>query len=364
MSQNNSEGRDSIAKDNNKATVGHFDHHHSSTTFGADQPLEFRQVDPETASLQHLDYDEHPNKWARLRYKFREPLAEFVGTFILIMFGTGVDCQAVLSTSTSVASSQKGSYGTILMGWGVGTAMGVWVSAGISGGHLNPAVTLCQVVYRRFPLYKLPIYAAAQISGAFCAACVIYGNYSRALHLYEDGTLTVPGTAALFSTYSLSYLSSAGCFFSEFLATAVLLFIIFAVTDKRNSPPPAGLLPLVIFLTIVGIGGSFGMQTAFAMNPARDFGPRLMTAIFYGREVWSYRHQYWLWTPILGPICGGLTGAGLYDLLVFTGPESRINREAASKQKQQPEQPQSPQSAFTADKGSRRRATSDPESMV
>ncbi|KAG8883263.1 hypothetical protein FRB97_006958 [Tulasnella sp. 331] len=360
MSQNNSEaqtisgGYDPTAKAN-KAIVEHFDHHHnSSTTFDTDQPLALPQVDPETASLRHIDYDDHPHAWARIRYQLREPLAEFLGTFILIMFGTGVDCQAVLSTSTAVASSPKGSYSTILMGWGVGTAMGVWVSAGISGGHLNPAVTLCQVVYRRFPLWKLPIYAAAQISGAFCAACVIYGNYSRALHLYEGGTLTVPGTAALFSTYPISYLSNAGCFFSEFMATAILLIMIFAITDKRNSPPPAGLLPLVIFLTIVGIGGSFGMQTAFAMNPARDFGPRLMTAIFYGRE--APRNKFMNLTPVfplsqLGPLCGGLTGAGLYDLLLFTGSESRINREAAS-------------SVFSTRKSGRRRASSDPESMA
>ncbi|KAG8982659.1 hypothetical protein FRB93_007929 [Tulasnella sp. JGI-2019a] len=208
MSQINSEsGYDSNAK-NDKVTVRHFEHRESSTIFHTDQALALRQVDPETGSLHHIDYDDHPNAWARIRYQLREPFAEFLGTFILIMFGAGVDCQVVLSTNIAVASSQKGSYGTLLLGWAVGTAMGVWVSAGISGGHLNPVVTLCQVVYRRFPLRKLPIYAAAQIFGAFCAACVIYGNYSRAIHLYEGGTLTVPGTASLFSTYPISYLSN------------------------------------------------------------------------------------------------------------------------------------------------------------
>ncbi|KAG9027548.1 hypothetical protein FRB95_007615 [Tulasnella sp. JGI-2019a] len=362
MSQINSEsGYDSNAK-NDKVTVRHFEHRESSTIFHTDQALALRQVDPETGSLRHIDYDDHPNAWARIRYQLREPFAEFLGTFILIMFGAGVDCQVVLSTNIAVASSQKGSYGTLLLGWAVGTAMGVWVSAGISGGHLNPVVTLCQVVYRRFPLRKLPIYAAAQIFGAFCAACVIYGNYSRAIHLYEGGTLTVPGTASLFSTYPISYLSNAGCFFGEFMATAVLLIIIFAVTDKRNGPPPAGLLPIVIFLTIAGIGASFGMQTGFAMNPARDFGPRLMTAIFYGREVWTHRHQYWLWTPILGPIMGGLAGAGIYDTLIFTGSESRINREAPSKREQQQNSPQS--SPRSMEKQVRQRSASEPESMV
>jgi len=267
----------------------------------------------------------HPNAWAAFRHRIREPAAEFLGTMLLVMFGLGVNCQAVLSSSPAVASSPKGSWDTAVLGWGVGGAAGVWASGGISGGHINPAVTFSQVVLRRFPLRKFFAYALAQLLGAFFGALIVYGNYARAIHEFEGGVRTVPGTAGLFATFPLDYVSNATSFFNEFLATALLLIIISSVTDKRNGPPPAGLVPLAIFFAFVGITASFGMQTSFAINPARDFGPRLVTAIFYGRNVWSFRHQYWIWAPILGPFCGAVAGVGVYDLLVFTGPESRIN---------------------------------------
>lgn len=140
------------------------------------------------------------------------------------------------------------------------------------------------------------------------------------------------------------------------------MLVVFAVSDKRNGPPPAGLVPLVIFIFILGVGTAFGMQTGewiavcallreltwmqgYAINPARDLGPRIMTAMVgYGREglsqslllfesmlrrsniVFNFRDQYWLWCPILGPIAGGLVGAFVYDALIFLGDESILNR--------------------------------------
>lgn len=87
----------------------------------------------------------------------------------------------------------------------------------------------------------------------------------------------------------LSYMTSVSCFFSEFLGTAVLLMVLLAVTDKKNGPPPAGLVPLVLFITLLGIGAALGMETGFAVNPARDLGPRLFTAMIYGKEVFNFR---------------------------------------------------------------------------
>ncbi|KAG8892329.1 hypothetical protein FRB99_002799 [Tulasnella sp. 403] len=257
---------------------------------------------------------------------------------VLVIFGTGVDCQVVLSTSPQVASSPKGSYLSISFGWAIGAALGVWVSGGISGGHLNPVVnipaylscptlipssnynqvTLAQVVYRRFPLRKFPIYFLAQLLGAFFGALITYANYWHAIDLFEGGGRTVPGTAALFATYPLDYMTAVSSFFSEFLGTAILLIVVFAITDTRNIPPPAGLVPVAIFLTIAGIGIALGMETSYAINPARDLGPRMMTAIFYGREGADLEVK-------IATFAGGLVGAGVYDLFVFTGDESRIN---------------------------------------
>jgi len=165
--------------------------------------------------------------------------------------------------------------------------------------------------------------------GGLCGAGVIYANYIHAIDIVEGGRgiRTVPGTAGLFATYALDYMTPVSAFFDEFLGAAILLVVICAITDKRNGPPPAGLVPLALFIAILGIGQAFGMQTGYAINPARDFGPRLLTSMVgYGKAVYTFRNQYWLWCPIIAPILGGIAGVFLYDLFFFTGIESILNR--------------------------------------
>ncbi|TFY75326.1 hypothetical protein EWM64_g8688 [Hericium alpestre] len=210
-------------------------------------------------------------------------------------------------------------------------------------------VTLCLAVFRDFPWRKVPVFIMAQIVGAWIGAMLVYANYFHAINIAEGGhgARTVSGTAGLFSTYALEYMPAANSFFDEFVGTMTLILVVFAVTDQRNGPPPAGMVPLVIFILILGIGAAFGMQTGYAINPARDLGPRIMTAMMgYGKagascfmfrnafradrlvmcEVFNFRNQYWLWCPILGSVCGGLVGAFIYDALIFTGNESILNR--------------------------------------
>ncbi|KAI0357465.1 aquaporin [Trametes cingulata] len=277
--------------------------------------------------LEH--YTRYPNRWSRIRYPLREYAAEFIGVMILIIFGAGVDCQVVLGGNTKVASAAKGDYLSINFGWAVGTALGVWVSGGISGGHINPAVTIALATFRDFPWRKVPGYIFAQVMGGLCGAGIIYANYIHAIDLVEGGRhiRTVPGTAGLFSTYALDYMTSVSCFFDEFLGTAVLLIVVCAINDARNGPPPSGLAPLVLFIMILGIGASLGMQTGYAINPARDLGPRILTAMVgYGADVFTFRSHYWLWCPVIAPIVGALAGVLVYDTLFFTGSESIINR--------------------------------------
>ncbi|KAF7422673.1 hypothetical protein PC9H_010829 [Pleurotus ostreatus] len=268
------------------------------------------------------------NWWAKYRDMIREPAAEFIGTAILIVFGNGVNCQVVLSGVSGVASSAKGDYLSINFGWAIGTALGVWVSGGISGGHINPAVTIALATWRDFPWRKVPGYIFAQVMGGLAGAALVYANYYHAINIFEGGSgVRTLNTAGLFSTYALDYLSNVSCFFSEVLATAVLLIVVLAIGDKRNCPPPAGLAPLVLFLLILGIGASLGMQTGYALNPARDLGPRLLTAMAgYGKTVFTFRNQYWLWCPIMGPIVGAQLGTIFYDLFIFQGNESLINK--------------------------------------
>ncbi|KAG9040479.1 hypothetical protein FS837_000562 [Tulasnella sp. UAMH 9824] len=281
------------------------------------------------ATLNVISHDQPSRPLDDFRRRFRKPLAEFTGTMILLIFGAAVDCQATLGSNRSIAGAEKGSFLSVCMGWGAGAAFGIWSSASISGGHINPAVTLVHVLFRGFPLTEFFQYVIAQTAGAFTGSLLVYGMYNQAINVQEGGSAirTTPGTASLFVTFPLDFMNAATCFFSEFLVTAMLLFIVLTVTDRRNAmAPPSTLVPLIIFVAVVALTACFALQTGAAMNPARDFGPRLMTAMFYGRNVFTYRNHYWLWTPIIGDFLGAIAGAFFYDLLIYTGDDSPITK--------------------------------------
>jgi aquaglyceroporin related protein len=187
-------------------------------------------------------------------------------------------------------------------------------------------------VFRGLPWLKAVTYIFGQLIGAWLGALIVFANYSRAINIFEGGNgQRTLKSAGLFSTYPLAYMSSANCFFDEFVGTFVLVFVVFAVSDGRNSGLHPGLIPLAIFIVILGIGAAFGMQTGYAVNPARDLGPRIMTAMVgYGAQVFTFRHHYWIWGPVIGSCCGGLVASLLYDLFIFRGPESFVNRPNAS----------------------------------
>jgi aquaglyceroporin related protein, other eukaryote len=202
--------------------------------------------------------------------------------------------------------------------------LGVYTS-GISGAHLNPAVTLTNCIFRGFPFRKFPAYLLAQVLGAMAASAVVYANYLSAIDTYEGGRnlRTVPGysntsTAGIFCTYPAPFMTKTGQFFSEFLASAILMFCIYALKDDGNLGA-GNLTPLALFFVIFGIGACFGWETGYAINLARDFGPRLVSYFLgYGHEVWS-AGGYYFWVPMVAPFCGCLFGGWLYDLFLFTG---------------------------------------------
>ncbi|KAG8914117.1 hypothetical protein FRC00_000840 [Tulasnella sp. 408] len=300
------------------------------------------QTAPKAQKIQMSDIESHPERPApTLHYKsgstvptiataapqstvrqLREPCAEFLGTLILVFFGTAANCQTTLLSNGTQA---KGDWLSGAVGWGVGIALGVWVSGNVSGGHINPAVTLTQAVYRRFPWKKVPIYWAAQLFGAFIGSLLTYALYRNALDQFEGvGVRTVSRTAGLFGTFPLDYVPDVVAFFTEFLATVFLVLTVFAATDRNNGPSSPGLVPVAVFFAMVGITAVMGAQTSFSMNPARDLGPRMMSAMFYGRGVFTYRHNYWIWGPIIADFTGALAGATLYDVLIYVGSESPV----------------------------------------
>jgi glycerol uptake facilitator protein len=239
-----------------------------------------------------------------------EMIAEFLGTFVLMLFGTGVVAMVVLFPSSDPGATVHGGYTNITLGWGLAVTMGIYVAGKISGGHLNPAVTLALAVFRGFPWSKVLPYSFAQISGAFLAAALVYKNYLPAFHSVDP---QLERTAGVFTTFpAFPALPQAG-FLDQVIGTALLLLLVLAITDGLNVPPGANLAPLMIGLVVVAIGMSFGGMHGYAINPARDFGPRLFTAVAGfknngltdGARVW--------WVPVFGPLLGGLVGAAVYD---------------------------------------------------
>lgn len=219
--------------------------------------------------------------------------------------------------------------------WGLGVMLGIYV-AGDSGGYLNPAITFANCLYRGLPWKRFPIYLLAQFLGGFLGSGVVYANYIEAIDTMEGGRgfRTVPpsktATAGIFCTYPQSFLTKSSQFFSEFIASAILMFVIFALKDGSN---PGGMgktgagsfFPLALFFLIFGIGACFGWETGYAINLARDFGPRLMSyAVGYPMGVWS-AGNYYFWVPIVASFLGCTFGGFLYDLFIYTGPETPIN---------------------------------------
>jgi MIP family channel proteins len=244
----------------------------------------------------------------------REMLAEFLGTFVLIVFGVGVVAQTVLS------SGAAGSTLSINIAWGLAVTMGCYVSAGVTGAHLNPAVTLALAVHRRFPWPKVAPYTLAQMAGAFVASAVVYVTYREALTAFDGGVRQIAGahgTAGIWATYPQPFLSAfPGGFIDQVVGTALLVGIILGITDSRNSPAPNGLAPVVVGMLVVLIGASFGFNSGYAINPARDFAPRLFTAVAgWGSGVFRAGGNWW-WVPIVAPLVGGVLGGWMYDVLV------------------------------------------------
>jgi glycerol uptake facilitator protein len=258
-------------------------------------------------------------------------LGEFVGTLLLLVLGNGVVAGVVLL-------SKKPDNMMITTGWGLAVALAVYVSGRLSGGHINPAVTLALVSRGAFPAGRLLPYWGAQLAGAFVGALLVYVDYGDALGaferdehvvrgLMEAGKLVGPsaGGAGIFATYP-AFDTTWRNLFSEFLGTALLLVGVRALTDRRNAAPGGFVEPLALGGLVWAIGLSLGGLTGYAINPARDLGPRLASALLgWGPAVFQ-SHGYYFWIPIVAPLAGGLAGIALYDFAIhrYLPPEGQV----------------------------------------
>ncbi|MGE3819555.1 MAG: MIP/aquaporin family protein [Isosphaeraceae bacterium] len=246
---------------------------------------------------------------------------EFLGTLLLVLLGDGVVASVELL-------GKQADWIVITTGWALAVTLGVYVSGRSSGGHLNPAVTLALATRGEVAWGRLPVYWLAQLAGAFAGATLVYLDYSSAFAAFEathsitrgameGGRLAGPaaGGAGIFCTFP-AFDGLLGNLFSEALGTAVLLLAVRALTDRRNASPGANLGPVLVGATVWAIGLSLGGLTGYAINPARDLGPRLAAAVFgWGASVFQ-SHGLYFWVPIVGPLVGGVVGAWVYDLLI------------------------------------------------
>ena len=239
-----------------------------------------------------------------------ELVAEFIGTMVLILFGNGVVAMVVLFGTHTPGEIVHGGYTNITFGWGLGVTMGCYIAGRITGAHLNPAVTLTLAVFRGFPWRKVAPYSLAQTAGAFVAAAIVFWNYMPAFRATDPN---FDHTAGVFTTFpAFPDLLSAGLL-DQTLGTALLLLMVFAITDERNLPPGANLTPVLVGAIVVAIGMSFGGLHGYAINPARDFGPRLFTAVAGFKNNGLTDGAPVFWVPIVGPLLGGLIGGAIYD---------------------------------------------------
>jgi glycerol uptake facilitator protein len=265
--------------------------------------------------------------------------AEFIGTLTLIAFGDGVVAMAVAAlpgsgrTATpSTIFAAGGDWLLITFGWAIAVMVAVYVAGGVSGAHINPAVTLALAVRRRFPWNHVAPYWIAQVIGAFVGAALVYWVYMSAIGAANPAFHEVPAqgnalvTYSIFATFPAAYFHGTlgGPFVDEAVGTALLVLGVLAVTDARNTAPLSNLAPLIVGLVVFAVGTSFGANSGYAINPARDFGPRIFAWLagwgqvaFPGTDTTApFNFSNYFWIPIVGPLFGGVAGALVYDFFI------------------------------------------------
>jgi glycerol uptake facilitator protein len=259
--------------------------------------------------------------------------AEFLGTFVLLAFGCGVVAMTVAALNQSGRGAEifaaSGDWLLIAWGWALAVTFAVYVAGGVSGAHINPAVTVAFAVKRGFPWSKVLPYIAAQMLGAFAGAALVYLNYRNAIASFENAMGITRGapdsipTFSIFATFPAPYYNGyIGPFIDQIIGTAFLVLFVFALVDALNQPPESNMAPLLVGLAVGAIGMSFGANAGYAINPARDFGPRLFAWLAGWGDVAlpgiapDANVSAYFWVPIVAPLIGGVIGAFLYDFFI------------------------------------------------
>ena len=245
-----------------------------------------------------------------------ELIAEAVAVFLIIALGDSVAAMYSLYDPNPYG----GSYWGVCITWGLAVTLAIYCTGSITGCHANPAVTLALACFRKFSWGKVLPYCVAQVAGGFAGAAVVYLLFGPVINLFNaTHHLSRPegGAAGVFFTHPGLAITPMHAFGDEIVLTAILLFGIFAITEQYNEQAPgANSGALIIGFLVAAIGAAGGFLEAWAINPARDLGPRLFCfAAGWGQAALPSPGNYW-WVPILGPLVGGMVGGGAYQLLI------------------------------------------------
>lgn len=310
--------------------------------------------------------EELRNTWARLRARAPEPLAEYVATTVSLYIGLAG------SVSKTVTDSEYGTFHTQALSWGFGVMFGIYIAGGISGAHLNPAVSITLSLFRGFPWRRCGIYIIAQFLGGLTAAGLVWLVYKDSILRFDPALLPAKSGIAFF-TLPQPWVSRSAAFANEFLASVILMIVLLALGDDTNAPPGAGMNAFILGLLVTALVFTSAFQTGVALNPARDLGPRLVALwAGYPRAIFLECDLWWLWYvsllpypcvflscadpplrmftlrsvqpltlcitfppsqladeshrgAIATPLAGCITGCTVYDTMVFTGGESPLN---------------------------------------
>ncbi|KAL6249630.1 hypothetical protein RBB50_003483 [Rhinocladiella similis] len=276
--------------------------------------------------------------WSIIRLRFREPLAELLAITVQYTLGFSVN----LSLTVSRGAAGAGDTGS--WAWGLATMLAIYIAGGISGAHLNPAISIMLYIFRGFPLAKVPSYVAAQMLGAFLATLIAFGIFRPGLTalLHEQGLflqgrtkdlspsaiLTLSPTMVLsnFITFPRTpWVDTGTAFLTELTGTTILVISVLALGDNTNAPPGAGMNAFIVGLLVAVLGMAFGSNTGLAMNPVRDFGPRVALWVLGYSPKLLFADGYWFKVNWLGPLAGAILGGVLYDAFIFVGGESPVN---------------------------------------
>ncbi|VDN05279.1 unnamed protein product [Thelazia callipaeda] len=242
----------------------------------------------------------------------RNAISECVGTFLLLFVGTSIIAQLILFRGS------VNSWVQINVGWGFAITISVTAVSHISGGHLNPAISVLFFSMGALDITSLIVYIGAQHLGAFFGACATYAVYRDAINNYDGGVRAISGptgTAGIFATYPQSFMSPLGTYLDQIAGTGLLAFCVLMIIDSRNKIPSQA-HPLLFGLSLLTIGCGFGANCGYPLNPARDLGPRIFTAFIYGKEVFTFPWTCWFLVPIIAPTVGALIGGWFYILLL------------------------------------------------